>query len=98
MGWSPQAASTVAILVLASMPRGARADSAEACMLAAEKAQNLRNAGKLSDAKGELSLCVRERCPALVRRDCTQWMGEVLAMLPTVVPGARDAKGRDLSR
>lgn len=32
----------------------------------------------------------------MVRRDCAQWQSEVIAMLPSVVFGAKDKQGRDL--
>ena len=40
--------------------------------------------------------CSRPECPATVLRDCSQWMNEVVALMPTVVLGARDAQGRDV--
>ena len=74
----------------------ARADEKQQCVAASEKAQQLRNAGKLSDARDQLLLCGRVECPKLVQQDCTEWMREVLAILPTVVPGAKDRSGKDL--
>lgn len=76
--------------------RSARADEKQQCLSASEKAQQLRNAGKLTEARAELALCGRAECPKLVQQDCTQWMSEVLGILPSVVPGAKDRKGRDL--
>ena len=32
----------------------------------------------------------------MVRRDCSQWQSEIIAMLPSVVFGAKDKQGRDL--
>ncbi len=72
------------------------ADSRVQCIAASEKAQQLRNAGKLSEARDQLAICGRAECPKLVAHDCAQWMSEVLGMLPSVVPGARDRQGRDL--
>lgn len=73
-----------------------RADDKQACLAASEKAQQLRNEGKLSAAREELLVCGRAECPKLVQQDCTQWMSEVLQILPTIVPGAKDRRGRDL--
>ncbi len=75
----------------------ARADDTAKCVEAAEKAEELRGAGKLFDAKAQLDICGSVGCPALVHRDCTNWLVEVMSVLPTVVLGARDAKGRDVS-
>jgi len=83
----------VAILLGAG---SASADEKQACVAASEKAQQLRNAGKLSDARDQLVICGRAECPKLIQQDCTQWMSEVLGILPSVVPGAKDRKGRDI--
>lgn len=72
------------------------ADDKQACLHASEKAQQLRNAGKLGDAREQLAVCSRTECPKLVQQDCTQWMSELLAALPSIVPAAKDRKGRDL--
>lgn len=85
----------VAIAALLAAP-DAVADSRAQCIAASEKGQQLRNAGKLSAARDQLAICGRTECPKLVAHDCTQWMSEVLAILPTVVPGAKDRSGRDL--
>jgi hypothetical protein len=76
--------------------RTASADEKQACLRASEKAQHLRNAGKLGDAREQLAACSRPECPKLVQQDCTQWMSELLATLPSVVPAAKDRRGRDL--
>ena len=87
-----------AAMLLAIVPHASRAnaDEKQACVTASEKAQQLRSAGKLGDARDQLNICGRPECPKLVQQDCTQWMSEVLASLPSVVPGAKDRKGRDI--
>jgi len=40
--------------------------------------------------------CSNPACPAVVKRDCDQWLTEMDASLPSVVVAARDATGRDL--
>ncbi|MBX3217578.1 MAG: hypothetical protein KF850_36440 [Labilithrix sp.] len=82
--------------LLGVTPRVARANEKQVCVTASEQAQQLRNAGKLSEAREQLAVCGRNECPKLVQHDCAEWMREVLAILPSVVPGAKDAKGRDL--
>jgi hypothetical protein len=81
-------------LVATAMP--ARADARAECLAASEKAQQSRNSGKLSEAREQLAICGRAECPKLIQQDCAQWMSEVLAVLPSVVPGARDKRGRDI--
>src|SRR5262249_42485296 len=61
-----------------------------------EKAQQLRGEAKLRAARDQLLVCSRPECPALVRQDCSQWMGEVQHALPSVVIAARDGTGHDV--
>jgi hypothetical protein len=80
-------------------PASSRADNSDdkkTCVASFDRAQRLRAEGKLRDSRDALIECARDTCPALVRRDCTQWMGEVLTSLPSVVIGAQDATGKDL--
>jgi hypothetical protein len=88
----------VPVVVMLCMVREARADevSKQQCVAASEKAQQLKNAGKLEAARGELQICGRAECPKLIQQDCTEWMKDILSILPTVVLAAKDRKGRDL--
>jgi hypothetical protein len=88
--------SSAALLAGLSLSFHAAADDKQACVAASEKAQQLRSAGKLGEARDQLNICGRSECPKLIQQDCTQWMSEVLANMPSVVPGAKDRKGRDL--
>jgi hypothetical protein len=78
------------------VPSSAFADDKQECVAAYEKSQQLRDQSHLRQAREQLAICSRPACPALVRQDCTQWMGEVLSSLPSVVIGARDANGQDI--
>jgi len=75
----------------------ARADDKMICVRAADAAQEQRTEGKLRDARASLHTCARDVCPALVRSDCTQWLSEVEASMPTVVIRAQNARGDDLA-
>jgi hypothetical protein len=81
---------------MAAAEPSARADEKKECVAASEKAQQLRNSGKLNEAREQLVICGRSECPRLVQQDCTQWMAEVLNALPTVIPAAKDKRGRDV--
>jgi len=67
-----------------------------ACFSSHEQGQLLRNDGRLRRARAELLVCARDICPAPVRNECTQWIGEVDAAQPTIVLQVREADGRDL--
>jgi hypothetical protein len=90
-------ATIVVITAAAAGWRDARADDKVVCVRAAEAAQEMRTAGKLKDARTSLHVCAREACPPLVRRDCTQWLAEVDASLPTIVLRAENARGEDVT-
>jgi hypothetical protein len=67
------------------------------CAESYEAAQERRAAGDLQSALEQLKLCVREECRDFMRADCSTWMGQVEAAMPTVVFAAR-RDGRDLSQ
>ena len=83
-------------LALVSWPALSRADDKQACAEAAQEAQSLRDAAKLSAAREKLLFCAREACPKVVRGDCASWLDEVDRAMPSVVVQARDPAGRDL--
>jgi hypothetical protein len=78
-----------ALLGAVAWARGAEAAVAEpakaACAHGAEEGQRLRAQGKLREAREAFTACAAERCPALIRSDCSGWLVEVEAALPTVV-------------
>ncbi|MEJ7735009.1 MAG: hypothetical protein WKG00_38195, partial [Polyangiaceae bacterium] len=77
-------------------PAPARAEGdPQRCVTLYESAQKARLDGKLLIAREQLRGCVAEACPAIVRRDCSEWLHEVEQALPTVIVGARDAAGVD---
>jgi hypothetical protein len=72
------------------------ADDKAACVAAASQGQTLRDERKLVEALSQFTICARQECPSVVRRDCTMWHEQVKASLPTVVPVAVDAAGDGL--
>jgi hypothetical protein len=91
------AACLVATALLGRTDRVFGADEKLACVNAADAAQQQRSAGKLRQARASLHICAREVCPAIVRSDCTQWLSEVEASVPTIVLRAQDPRGQDLT-
>jgi len=76
--------------------RTLHADDKQACLEAYDKAQTMRQEDKLVAAREQLLTCARNVCPSILRKDCTTWLSEVDASMPTVVLSVRDAKGADL--
>ena len=64
-----------------------------ACVSAADRAQDLRTAGKLRAARTELLVCTQQTCNAVVRADCEKWLREIDAEAPSIVVQATDARG-----
>jgi hypothetical protein len=85
-------------LSLAWSRQGAADPAKAVCARGAEEGQRLRAQGKLREARESFTACASERCPALIRSDCSGWLAEVEAAVPTVVVRASAAEdlGREL--
>ncbi|UQA56920.1 hypothetical protein [Polyangium aurulentum] len=81
----------------ASAPKSAREETKRACIDASEQGQELRDHGKLLEARERFRACSAAACPQIVRKDCAGWLVDVEERIPTVVLGARDPDGRDLA-
>ncbi len=89
-------AAWVAATLLLSVP--ALADpTRDECVDANTRAQTLRQAGKLSESRAQLEICVSPSCPAIVRQDCTERLDEVNRASPSVLFDVTDAAGNDLA-
>jgi hypothetical protein len=81
---------------LVSLATPAFADEKEQCASAYEAAQELRSKTKLREARNNLLVCAQAACPGFIKKDCSKWLSEVEAALPTVVLSAK-AQGQDLT-
>jgi len=90
--------AAVALLALGSLgaTAHARADSKQQCMAASDQGQQLRDDGHYQRARQAFVTCARDKCPAIVRRDCVKWLAELDQASPTVVVSAKGGKGEDL--
>jgi hypothetical protein len=86
----------VLVLSLATWTAPAAAQDKAACLDAASKAQKLRSAHSLVEARAQLRICSSATCPTAVQSDCTGWLVEVERSLPTVVVSAKSRSGADL--
>jgi hypothetical protein len=84
-------------LLVAGERRAGAADERdkEACIRAVEHAQVARIDGKLREAREGFVTCARAVCPEAIRQDCTRWVTDVDASLPSVVFQAVWVDGRD---
>jgi hypothetical protein len=82
--------------LLVGLPARSAEPTKQQCVEANDGAQDLRQAGKLRQARETLALCASASCPAIVRDDCTQRLTELDSAMPHVVFAAKDAAGNDL--
>jgi hypothetical protein len=88
------ACAAIAVALASAGP--ARADDASECIAAAEHGQKLRRARELLEARSTFARCAQASCPAIVVRDCTQWLEQTTREIPTILPRAHASDGRDL--
>ena len=93
--WPWALTASFAIAFTAQTAQAAPADR-EACFTSYEQGQKLRQQAKLREAREQLQICARMECPAMVQRECTQWLTEVSSALPTVTFSVQDEQGRDI--
>jgi hypothetical protein len=85
------------VLLMAGETRAGAADERdkEVCIRAVERAQVARIDGKLREAREGFVTCARAVCPEAIRQDCTRWVTDVDASLPSVVFQAVWVDGHD---
>jgi hypothetical protein len=95
---TPRRWTTAAALFACFTAAGpAASQSKEDCVSAYEQTQSLRGEGKLRQARERVLACSQDSCPAVVKKDCAQWLPEIEGSIPTVVFEARDPSGADTS-
>lgn len=85
--------AVVAALLL--VPSVAKATDRKACIGAFEETQRLRTQNKLISAREQLAICTDPACPPLVRKNCTEWMGELSSLIPSLVFALHGDDGED---
>jgi hypothetical protein len=87
----------VACAVSASAPPARGGDPKAECLAAADQGQSLRDDGKYRRAHDAFVTCSNDACPKVVARSCAQWLRQLDDASPTVVLGAKDGAGADLT-
>lgn len=88
-------AVAVGAAVLAA-PALAQADGVDACVESADQSQELRDNGKLVEAREKLLQCSASACPPAVAKQCAKWLVDVEQALPSIVVRVRDGAGKDV--
>jgi hypothetical protein len=84
------------LFVVAFAPT-AHADDKLGCADAAERAQSLRDEGRLLDARKDFMFCAQDACPRAVARECVAWAEQVAEATPSIAVAAVDPEGRDVA-
>lgn len=79
----------------ALLPAPAHAVTKKECAAAYEETQALQRDGKLAEARSKALFCSQDACPAVVKTDCSKWLGEIEASLPTVVFSVTGPDGQE---
>ncbi|MEM9692658.1 MAG: hypothetical protein AAGA56_08945, partial [Myxococcota bacterium] len=66
------------------------------CIESFTQAQRLRKEGALIESRSQLRTCADSACPGPIAKDCSKWLEEVQAAIPTIVVAVRDRDGRDV--
>jgi hypothetical protein len=72
-------------------------DAKTQCVNAADEGQSRRDDGQYRAARACCVTCSRDVCPNIVAQSCMRWLREIGQDAPTVVLGARDEQGADLT-
>jgi hypothetical protein len=67
------------------------------CIAAAEQGQSQRDDGQYRAARESFVKCADDVCPRVIVQSCTKWLRELNESAPTIVLGAKDEQGNDLT-
>lgn len=95
---TPLRALLVLVFAASASASHARSDDAvdAACVADHGQALDLRKAGKLGAARDKLRECAADRCPDVLRAECTTLFEDVERDIPTVVVSLADTAGARL--
>jgi hypothetical protein len=89
------------VTLLAVCGWGGAAEAADAdkqvCADSYKSAQLQRKSGALKRARESLLVCLSDKCPSVMEPDCTRWLTEVEAALPSVAFAAKGVDGKDVT-
>ncbi len=87
--------------LVGTSPLAARAEGKvpmrKACAIAAERGNTLRDQGKYVSARAAYAGCARPACPWSLAQACRKKLTSLDSATPTVIPRAKDDKGRNLA-
>lgn len=85
----------VLVSALSTASEPAAAQDRAACLAAYDSGQAARDERKLTRVRREFTICASDACPAVLRKDCLEWLRDNDAVLPTIVLRVVDPTGHD---
>ncbi|MDP9034751.1 MAG: hypothetical protein M3O50_08070 [Myxococcota bacterium] len=73
------------------------AETKQQCIAGSEQGQSDRDEGRYRSARKAFFECARAVCPRVIADSCTKWLRELDDSAPTIVLGANDEHGNDLT-
>jgi hypothetical protein len=95
--WACVLWSILAGFALYSKPCRAQSNTKDECVASYQQAQVSRQDGDLLKAQQELVSCAGAGCPDAMQADCSRWLEEVQAALPSMVFRALTPNGADIA-
>jgi hypothetical protein len=95
--WAGVLWSVLGCFALHPKPCSAQSSIKNECVASYQQAQISRQDGDLLKAQQELVSCAGAGCPDAMQADCSRWLEEVQAALPTVVFRALTPGGADIA-
>lgn len=89
-------AALVALTVVA-LAGSAHAADKKKCLDAAPRGQELRDQGKLLEAREQFQVCADPACPPPVPTYCAEWLDDLKKKLPSITLRVADAGGKDVT-
>ena len=91
-----RAAMAMGLGLLAVSGRANAADKQQ-CLDTAPRGQDLRDEGKLLEAREAFRICADTACPDPVPKYCAEWLDGVNKRIPSLLVRVTDESGRDLA-
>ncbi|MBX3191872.1 MAG: hypothetical protein KF819_33080 [Labilithrix sp.] len=82
--------------LLFAAPARAAGPTQKECLAAADDGQKLRDEGKLNTAREQFITCASKSCPAVVAKQCSQWLSDAEREIPSVTFRALDEQGKEI--
>jgi hypothetical protein len=86
----------VSLGVFASATAHAQTATQVMCAESADQGQTLRDKGKLRGARELFVRCAASECPAVVAKDCSEWLEQVDREIGSIAFLVRDENGREI--